>query len=69
MTAIAQPMPKSSSSASGWLGMLVVWHVLLALGGAYGLYALINDQAPLPGWVRWFAIGAMLLITWAASSQ
>ena len=62
MTAVAQPMAKPAKQSSGWLNVLIVWHVLVAIGAAAGLYGLFTNQVPMPDWVRWFSIGALLLI-------
>lgn len=62
MTAVAQPLPKPARESSGWLNVLIGWHVLVAIGAAAGLYGRFTNQASMPEWVRWFSIGALLLI-------
>ena len=62
MTAMAQPMTKPAQGAGGWLTVLLIWHVLVAVAAAAGLYGLFTNQVTLPDWVRWFSMGALLLM-------
>ncbi|MFM7171971.1 MAG: hypothetical protein ACKO4U_02920, partial [Caldilinea sp.] len=62
MAAMARPMEKPVKEADGWLTGLVIWHILVLLGASAGVYALYTAQISLPEWVRWFSIGALLLM-------
>jgi ABC-type sugar transport system permease subunit len=62
MAATAQPMQKPVKEANGWLTGLVIWHILILLGASAGVYALYTAQILLPEWVRWFSLGALLLM-------
>lgn len=62
MTAMARPMTKPAQRAGGWLTVLLIWHVLVAVAAAAGLYGLLTNQVTLPDWVRWFSVGALLLM-------
>ena len=42
--------------------LLIFWHVLVAVGATLGLYGLFSNQVAMPDWVRWFTIGALLLM-------
>jgi len=66
MTAVAQPMQQPARGAEGWLTVLVVWHVIVVLGAAAGLWLLWMGQAALPEWVRWFSIGALALMAFGS---
>jgi len=59
---MAQPMTKPAQGAGGWLTVLLIWHVLVAVAAAAGLYGLLTNQVTLPDWVRWFSVGALLLM-------
>jgi ABC-type sugar transport system permease subunit len=62
MTAMAQPMTKPAQGANGWLTLLLIWHVLVAVAAAAGLFGSLTNQVTLPDWVRWFSMGALLLM-------
>lgn len=66
MTTVAQPMRRRAEGAEGWLTTLVVWHVLVFLGAAAGLFMLWTEQVALPGWVRWFGMGALALMAFGS---
>ena len=62
MTAVAHPVTSPAKAPNGWLNVLILWHVLVAIGAIAGLYALFINLAPMPDWVRWFSTGALLLM-------
>lgn len=66
MTAVAQSMQRPAKGVEGWLAVLVVWHVIVVLGAAVGLWLLWMGQAALPEWVRWFSLVALALMAFGS---
>ncbi len=40
MATVAQPVATRRSGSSGWLAVLAIWHVLLSIAAAVGVYGL-----------------------------
>jgi ABC-type sugar transport system permease subunit len=59
MTAAAQPLPKRASGAGGSLSILVIWHLVLAVGAAAGMAGLIGNWWEFAPWLRWLTAGVL----------